>query len=112
MKIYGISQSSGIERRLFIERGNGGIVLTITDHVGNKERTRVMVPSDELLAAIMERPPGGVTIEGIAPPHGTRTRLAIEVRRNEVLLAAGPDEDVAVGLDDLQDALENAIGSG
>jgi hypothetical protein len=42
--------------------------------------------------------------------------LDLEVRRNEVLLtarrAAGAEADVAVGLDDLQDALEQAIKKG
>lgn len=112
MRIYGISQSSGVERRLFVERGGDGIVLTITDHVGNIERARIMVSPDEILAAMTDPPPGGVTIEGTAPPHGAKIQLAIEVRRNEVLLAAGPNQDVAVGLDDLQDALEQAIGEG
>jgi hypothetical protein len=39
--------------------------------------------------------------------------LAVEVRRNEVLLnasgASGEGADVAVGLDDFQDALEGAL---
>jgi hypothetical protein len=113
MKVYGVSQSSGLERRLFIERGGEGVVLSITDHVGNKERARIMVPANAILAAITDSPPGGTTIEGIAPPHGGKMLLDIEIRRNEVLLAvrldAGAIGDVAVGLDDLQDALEQAI---
>jgi hypothetical protein len=40
--------------------------------------------------------------------------LGVEVRRNEVWLSARPATgaatDVAVGLDDFQDALEGAIG--
>jgi hypothetical protein len=37
--------------------------------------------------------------------------LDIEVRRNEVLLTVRPGDtaDIAVGLDDLQDALEGVI---
>ena len=113
MKVYGISQSSGIERRLFVERGDNGIVLVITDHVGNQERARVMVEADDLLAAITDPPTGGATVEGIVPQQGEKMLLDIEVRRNEVLLRArtdaGAGADVAVGLDDLQDALEQAL---
>jgi hypothetical protein len=116
MKIYGVSQSSGVERRLFVERGGDGIVLIITDHVGNAERGRIMVQADDILATITDPPPGGATVEGIVPPQGGKMLLDIEVRRNEVLLRtrtdAGAEADVAVGLDDLQDALEQAISEG
>jgi hypothetical protein len=105
-----------MERRLFVERGGDGVVLTITDHVGNRERARILVRADEILAAIVAPPSGGATIEGIVPPHGEKMQLDIEVRRNEVLLTArlvaGAEADVAVGLDDLQDALEQAISKG
>jgi hypothetical protein len=113
MTIYGVSQSSGVERRLMIERGGQGVVLTITDHVGGKERERIMVQADNLLATIMDPRPGGSTVEGISPPHGANMVLNVEVRRNEVLLRAragsGDGVDVAVGLDDFQDALEGVI---
>jgi hypothetical protein len=105
-----------MERRLFVERGGDGVVLIITDHVGNRERARILVRADDILAAVVAPPSGGATIEGIAPPHGEKMLLDIEVRRNEVLLRArleaGADADVAVGLDDLQDALEQAISKG
>ncbi len=114
MTIYGVSQSTGVERRLQVERGGEGVVLTIIDHVGNVERERIMLQPDTLLAAVMDRPPGGSTIEGTSPPHGTKKLLDVEVRRNEVLLRVrvGSEAgwDVAVGLDDFQDALEKAIG--
>lgn len=113
MTVYGISQSSGVERRLFVERGGDGIVLLITDHVGNKEQGRIMVQADDLLAAITDPPPGGATVEGVAPPHGAKMLLDIDVRRNEVQFLlrtdAGAGADVAVGFDDLQDALEQAL---
>ena len=53
--------------------------------------------------------------KGRSPPHGAAKLLDVEVRRNEVLLrvhAAGSEDgwDVAVGLDDFQDALEKVIG--
>lgn len=113
MKIYGVSQSTGVERLLKIERGIDGIVLTVIDHVGQKERGRIIVLAENLLAAIMEPPEGGAIMEGLAQPQGTLMRLHIEVRRNEVLMRVysetGASGDVAVGLDDLQDALEGVI---
>jgi hypothetical protein len=116
MRVYGVSQSSGMERRLFVERGGDGVILLITDHVGNRERARILVRADDILAAIVAPPAGGATVEGIAPPHGEKMLLDIEVRRNEVLLTArlapGAEADVAVGLDDLQDALEQALSKG
>jgi hypothetical protein len=113
MKIYGVSQSSGVERRLYIERVADGIVLIINDHDGNKERARILVRTDELLRTITDPAPGGRTVEGVSPAHGWKMLLQVEVRRNEVWLKAGPASgegaDVAVGLDDFQDALEGAI---
>jgi hypothetical protein len=114
MRIYGISQSSGVERRLQVEAGGEGVVLTIRDHVGNVERERIMVPPDRLLAAVMDRVPGGASIEGTTPLPGGKKWLEVEVRRNEVLLEIRGESDgscdVAVGWDDFQDALEKVIG--
>ncbi len=116
MKIYGLSQSSGVERRLYVERGADGLVLIFNDHEGNKERQRVLVSPDDLLPAITEPEPGGRTVEGVAPGQSTKVLLRVEVRRNEVWLTAEPAggeaTDVAVGLDDFQDALEGAISRG
>jgi hypothetical protein len=113
MTIYGVSQSSGVERRLRVERGGEGVVLTLTDHPAGVERERIMLPPAGLLAAVTDRAPGGATVEGRSPPHGATKRLDVEVRRNEVLLRVhdGPEGgcDVAVGLDDFQDALEKVI---
>lgn len=104
MTIYGISQSTGVERRLHIENTDQGITLIIADHVGNKQRARLLVQADDLLAAVTNPP--GSTIEGIA--DGAKTSLDVRINRNEVLLEAGAG-DVAVGLDDFQDALEKVI---
>lgn len=113
MTIYGVSQSTGIERRLKIERGGQGIVLTFIDHKEGKERDRLMVSSDDLLASITEATSGGCTVQGVSPPQGERIQLNVEIRRNEVLLGtradSGKQTDVAVGLDDFQDALESVI---
>ena len=116
MRIYGVSQSSGVERRLHIEQGGEGVLLTISDHVGNVKRADIMVHPDSLLAAIIDRTPGGVTIEGRSQPHEPKKVIDIEIRRNEVLLRvraeSQSESDVAVGLDDFQDALEGVLNQG
>ncbi len=113
MAIYGVSQTTGVERRLTIEQGGEGVVLTIVDHATDKEQQRILVQADDLIAAITDPPAGGTSIDGIAPPHGMKMQLEIEVRRNEILLKmhAGSDAgaDIAVGLDDFQDALEGVM---
>jgi hypothetical protein len=123
MKVFGVSPSCGEERSLHVEAGGDGIVLAITELVAGqwkgeereRERTRVLVPPDDLLPAITDPAPGGSTVGGTSPVHKWKMQLRVEVRRNEVWLSARPvvglvDEDVAVGLDDFQDALEEAIG--
>ena len=113
MTIYGMSQSSAVERRLKVERGGEGIVLTFIDHAGNKERGRIMVQAEDLMTAVTNAPAGGSKVEGISPPHGETMQLDLEVRRNEVLLQArgsGEGTDIAVGLDDFMDALGAAVG--
>ncbi|HZZ80252.1 MAG TPA: hypothetical protein VFE62_17190 [Gemmataceae bacterium] len=111
MKIFGVSQSSGIERQLRIERGIEGVVLTITDTAGQHERGWISVPAESLLTAIIEPGVGGTTVVGLRQPNTAKTTLNVEVRRNEVQLAMHPGDqaDIAVGLDDLQDALEGVI---
>jgi len=116
MTIYGVSQTNGVERRLTVERAGEGVVLTIADHFGGTERARISVPADALLTALTDPPVGGTMVDGFAPPHGARMQLGLEVRRNEVLLRAsggqGAGADVAIGLDDFQDALEGVITRG
>jgi hypothetical protein len=116
MKVFGLSQTSGQERRLFVERGADGIVLIITEHVTNKELTRIKVQPDDVLAVVTDPPTGGATVTGVSPPNGPPMQLHVEVRRNEVLLTAssetGDGADVAIGLDDWQDALESVISEG
>lgn len=113
MTIYGISQSTGVERRLKVEMGAHGLVLIFIDHVGGKERERILVQVDDLLAAITEAPADGCTVDGISPPNGPKMLLNVEIRRNEVLLkvsaGSGEGSDAAVGLDDFQDAMEKVV---
>jgi hypothetical protein len=111
MKIFGVSQSSGVERSLYVERGTDGIVLIIKDLDGGKERERILVQMDNLLSTITDPAPGGSKVEGVSPAHGSKMVLQVEVRRNEVWLKT-EGTDVAVGLDDFQDALEGAINRG
>ena len=110
MKIFGVSQSSGEERVLKIERGIDGIVLTLGDIKGGKEHGRIKVNSDALVGEILDPVPDGSIIEGIPQAHEGEMRLQIEVKRNEVLLEIrennGIVADIAVGLDDIQDGLE------
>jgi hypothetical protein len=116
MTIYGVSQTTGVERQLKVERGGEGVVLAIIDHAGGKEEMRVMVQQDDLLAAVTEPPEGGATVAGVSTPDGAKIQLDVEVRRNELQLRArasfGQWSDVAVGLDDFQDALEGVIARG
>src|SRR5262249_29790777 len=110
---YGSSQPRGAEGRPRVEMGGQGVGLPISDPAGGQERERIMVQADDLLAALTAPPAGGSTVEGISPPQGAKMLLDLEVRRNEVLLRArrGAEGgwDVAVGLDDFQDALEKVI---
>ena len=115
MRIFGVSQSSGVERCLYVEASGDGIVLTIKDQATDKELERVKVRPDDLLPAITDPVAGGSTVEGTSPAHGWKMLLSVEIRRNEVWLTARPltglvAADIAVGLDDFQDALEGAIG--
>ena len=113
MTIYGVSQTSGAERLLEVEQAGAGVQLTILDRVGKVVRERIVVPGENLLSTIVEPTAGGATIHGTSPVHGTRKLLEIEIRRNEVLLRAHTEAedgwDVAVGLDDFQDALEGVV---
>jgi hypothetical protein len=112
MTIYGISQTTGVERKLKVEMGAHGLVLIFVDHKGGQERGRILVQVNDVLTAVTEPVAGGSTVEGIAPPNGPKMLLSVEVRRNELLLKAGPDSDgpdIAVGLDDFQDAMEGAM---
>jgi hypothetical protein len=112
MTIYGLSPTSGAERTLAIEKTAAGMRLSSRDPESYRGTDRVVVPEDLLLAALIDRPAEHSTIPANDGPGEARKLLDIEVRRNEVLLRVrsetGAGWDVAVGLDDFQDALEQA----
>ena len=116
MLIYGVSQTSGVERKVKFDRAGAGVLLTIVDLAGDVERERIIVVTDDIMANLMTPQPGGSAIEGEAPESGAKKQLEMEIRRNEVWLRshAGAEEgcDVAVGLDDFQDALESVVSAG
>ena len=96
-----------------IDLVGAGVLLTICDR--DVERERVVVLADPLLGAITQPVDGGSTIDGTSPDTGSTRTLHLEVRRNEVQLRTHadsvPDWDIAVGLDDLQDALEGTLAA-
>jgi hypothetical protein len=116
MRIHGLSQSTGVERMLGIEHADGGVLLTISDSSGGGDLARVVIPSAALLSAVVDREPGGSRVEGKSPGDRGMLRLDVEIRRNEVWFRADAASeqacDIAVGLDDFQDALEGAVADG
>lgn len=105
MTIDGVSQSTGIERLVEIGAAGAGLRLTIRDRTLGVELGHVIVPADALMGVLTEQPKGPQTIAG------GDAALEVEVRRNEVLLAIG-GPDAAVGLDDLMDAVGDALSAG
>jgi hypothetical protein len=116
MRIHGLSQSTGVERMLGVDHADGGVLLTICDSGGGAELAGVVIPSAELLSAIVDRQEGGSRIEGMSPAGRGALWLDLEIRRNEVWLRTHAESeqgpDVAVGLDDFQEALEGAVADG
>lgn len=114
MAIDGVSQSSGVERIVDVTRSGEGVQIAFRDRKGNVELERIVLPSDDLLRILTEKPTGLHTIDGKSS-SGKPLMLNIEVKRNEVLLVARAESvegcDAAVGLDDLTDALESVISA-
>jgi hypothetical protein len=112
LTIHGLSQSTGAERTLSLGQSAGAVLLHARDTTGADGLPRVAVPLAGLLGALADRPAGGTAVGGESPGDGSKAWLDVEVRRNEVLLRtraeAGSGWDIAVGLDDFQDALEAA----
>ncbi|CAN5251465.1 hypothetical protein BH10PLA2_BH10PLA2_33180 [soil metagenome] len=114
MMIHGISQSNGVERQLHFVPVREGIILMVCDHKDETKRHRILLQPDDLMGTVMERVQGNTSIEGKSPSLGNKKLLDLEIKRNEVLLQirteTATESDIAVGLDDFQDALEKAIG--
>jgi hypothetical protein len=112
MTIYGLSQSSGEERLLDVVHVDTGLLLHVRGGDDASDRGKIVVPADDLIARLADPPAGVASLTGTSPLYGGRKWLDLEVRRNEVLLKvrtdAGDGRDIAVGLDDFQDAVEAA----
>src|SRR5262245_8057937 len=110
MTIFGLSQTTGAERTLDVERTVAGVLLHSRDGESYRDRDAIVVPAEPLLAALIDRPAERSTIRSVSAAGEARTLLDITVRGNEVLLwvrtETGSGWDVAVGFDDFQDALE------
>ncbi|HEX4608487.1 MAG TPA: hypothetical protein VH092_09800 [Urbifossiella sp.] len=102
MLIEGVSQSTGVERRVEVAAAAEGVRVAIRDSRKGTVLAFVTAPADEMITVLTDQPEGPKGIQGDAA--GAPRMLAIEVRRNEVWLAIG-GVDAAVGLDDLMDAL-------
>jgi len=111
MIIHGISQTTGEERTMEVGRHDANVLLHIRGGTDDgTDRGKVALSAADIVAALTDPPPGPVALTGTSPLYGTRKHLDMEVRRNEVLLTVRSGEDggrdIAVGLDDLQDAIE------
>jgi hypothetical protein len=84
------------------------VSLCIRDRPGQAELARLVVPGDDFMEAIVSPGEGARSITGAAAG-----RLILQVCRNEVQLttasASGGGCDIAVGLDDFQDGLEQVV---
>ena len=113
MTIYGLSQTTGIERTLEVDSIPSGVRLQSR---GRTSVDTIVVASDPLLAALIDRPAERTTIPSVAAEGESAKSLDMIVRGNEVMLwikaEAGPSWDIAVGFDDFQDALEEASAAG
>jgi hypothetical protein len=112
MTIYGLSQTTGVERTLDVKKTAEGVLLHSRDEERYQDIDRIVVESEPLLAALIERPAERTTVTGVSANGEASKLLDITVRGNEVMLwvrtETGNDWDIAVGLDDFQDALEVA----
>ena len=106
MTIEGVSPTNGIERRVEVTHTDDRVRLAISDRKLRSVLATATVTADGLMAVLTEQPKGPQAVEGVGSAKG----LTIEIRRNEVLLEVGV-VDVAVGLDDLMDALAAALPS-
>jgi hypothetical protein len=116
MTIYGLSQTTGIERTLEVDATSAGIRLHSRDEDGSPDVDNIVVASEPLLAALMDRPAQRTTIPSVSAAGEASQSLDMTVRGNEVMLwvrtESGNSWDIAVGFDDFQDALEEVSAAG
>ena len=112
MTIYGLSPTTGAERTLDVSRTAAGVRLHSRDAESYRDIDTITVPLDPLLAALIDRPAERSVIRAESAAGEARKLLDLNFRGNEVLLwvrtETGNGWDIAVGLDDFQDALEDA----
>jgi hypothetical protein len=112
MMIYGLSQTTGAERTLDVGKTAEGFLLYSRDEESYGDLDRIVVPTDSLLGALIDRPAERSTIRSASADGEARKLLDITVRGNEVQLwvrtETGNGWEIAVGFDDFQDALEQA----
>lgn len=111
MTIYGLSQTSGIERLLDVEASDGALLMHVHDRPADSG-ARLVVSTGDIVAALTDGQPGVKSIPATSPAAGAASQLELEVRGNEVWLWVRGDgagaTDIAVGFDDFQDAVEAA----
>jgi hypothetical protein len=116
MTIYGLSQTTGIERTLDIDAIPTGVRLHSRDGESYRDIDKIVVPSEPLLTALMDRPAERTTIPSVSVDGEASKLLDMTVRGNEVMLwvrtETGNAWDIAVGFDDFQDALEEVSAAG
>jgi hypothetical protein len=116
MTIYGLSQTTGIERTLDVDAIPAGVRLHSRDGESYRDIDKIVVPSEPLLAALMDRPAERTTIPSVSAEGEANKLLDMTVRGNEVMLwvrtETGNAWDIAVGFDDFQDALEEVSAAG
>jgi hypothetical protein len=112
MIIFGLSPTTGAERTLEVRKTAAGVRLHSRDHNSYRDIDTIVVQLDPLLAALIDRPEERTVIRAESAAGEARKLLDLTVRGNEVLLwvrtETGNGWDIAVGLDDFQDALEDA----
>src|SRR5689334_6267648 len=84
MTIYGLSQTTGAERTLDVGRTAAGFMLHSRDGESYGDLDRIVVPTDSLLAALIDRPAERSTIRSASAGGEARKLLDITVRGNEV----------------------------
>src|SRR6478735_1391354 len=84
MMIYGLSQTSGVERTLTVEPSPAGVRLQSRD--SDRDLDAVVVPTDALMTALIDRPAERTTIDAMSADGQPGRQLDITVRRNEVML--------------------------